>query len=184
MTDKKEQVVIIGAGIVGSCIAYQLLEKYTNIEVTIVEKEKSIGKHTSGRNSGVLHAGLYYKPGTEKANVCVAGSRRLKKWIEERGLEINNCGKVIVPKTQQEDGQLDVVYKRGIDNGAIVKMIDKKELHKVAPEAVSCSGRAIWSPSTAVVNPKEVLQRLKLELQERNVRFIFEKEWEVDEHAK
>ena len=78
--------------------------------------------HTSGRNSGVLHAGIYYKPKTLKARVCVKGAKRLREWILERNLQLNRCGKIIVPTKEHLDPQLDELFKRGQANGAKVEM--------------------------------------------------------------
>ena len=102
-------VLIIGGGMVGLAIAHQLLERSPGRSVVVLDKEPSLGRHSSGRNSGVLHAGLYYKPGSLKARVCVSGSRRLRAWCEQRGLPINACGKVIVPQRAAFDHQLDVL---------------------------------------------------------------------------
>lgn len=79
-------ICIIGAGMVGLSLANQIGERFPTLSITIIDKEESIGKHTSGRNSGVLHAGLYYEPGTLKARVCVDGARRLKEWCKEEAL--------------------------------------------------------------------------------------------------
>ena len=157
---------------VGLCLANQLLERKIGRAITVLDKEAELGRHSSGRNSGVLHAGLYYKPETLKAAVCVRGSRRLRAWVEERRLPLNPCGKVIVPQRPELDGQLDVLAERGRDNGAVVELWDEHQLHKLIPEARSASGRALWSPSTAVVKPMTVVQRLKQELQEGGVRFL------------
>ena len=83
-------VVIIGGGMVGLCVAYQLIQSKKARKIVVVDKEKELGLHSSGRNSGVLHAGLYYKPNSIKAKVCVEGASRLKKWIKDRKLPIND----------------------------------------------------------------------------------------------
>ena len=90
-------VLIVGGGMVGLCLAHQLLERGIAGTITVLDKEPELGRHSSGRNSGVLHAGLYYKPSSIKAQVCVAGARRLRAWVEERQLPLNPCGKVSVP---------------------------------------------------------------------------------------
>ena len=108
-----KEVVIIGGGMVGLSIAYQLIERNITKKIILIEKEKNIGMHSSGRNSGVIHAGLYYKPNSLRAKVCVEGGLRLKKWIQQHKLEINNCGKVIVPTNKELDSQLDILYERG-----------------------------------------------------------------------
>jgi L-2-hydroxyglutarate oxidase LhgO len=119
-----------------------------------------------------LHAGLYYKPGTLKAQVCVAGARRLRAWVQERNLPLNPCGKVIVPPRDDLDPQLDVLAERGRANGATVELWDARQLHELIPEARTASGRALWSPNTAVVKPSKVVDQLQRELQQRGVRFV------------
>ena len=172
---------IIGGGMVGLSIANQLIERGISKKILIVEKEAELGLHSSGLNSGVLHAGLYYEPKSLKAKVCVSGSRRLKRWVKERKLPINECGKIIVPQESYLDKQLDLLYQRGRQNGASVEIWDEQELKKNVPIARTASGRALWSPNTAVVNPKIVLKELEKELKEKNVTFVFnQKIWNVN----
>jgi len=157
---------------VGLCIGHQLLERGITRSITVLDKEPELGLHSSGRNSGVLHAGLYYKPGTLKAQVCVAGARRLRHWVEERGLPINPCGKVIVPPRAELDLQLDVLAERGLANGAQVEFWDEQQLRELIPDARTASGRALWSPNTAVVKPIAVVKRLHQELQVKGLRVV------------
>jgi len=164
--------LILGGGMVGLCIAHQLLERGMARSITLLDKEPELGRHSSGRNSGVLHAGLYYTPGSVKARVCVAGARRLRAWVEERGLPLKACGKVIVPPRTDLDPQLDVLAERGRANGALVELWDQNQLHQAIPQARSASGRALWSPNTAVVKPIAVVRQLQQELQDRGVRFL------------
>lgn len=165
-------VVIVGGGMVGLCLAHQLIERRKAGSVIIIDKEESLGKHSSGRNSGVLHAGLYYKPDSIKAQVCVSGAKRLRAWAEERKLPLNNCGKVIVPQRKELDSQLEVLANRGRQNGASVEFLDEQQLRELAPGVRSSTGRAIWSPNTSVVKPIKVVTRLREELGEKGVRFI------------
>lgn len=164
--------LIIGGGMVGLCIAHQLLERQITRSITIIDKEPELGCHSSGRNSGVLHAGLYYKSESLRAQVCVAGAKRLRAWVEERGLPINPCGKVIVPPRGELDSQLELLAERGRANGATVEFWDEQQLHELIPEARSASGRALWSPDTAVVKPLQVVQCLQQELQQKGVQII------------
>jgi L-2-hydroxyglutarate oxidase LhgO len=157
---------------VGLSIAHQLLEREITSNITILDKEQELGRHSSGRNSGVLHAGVYYKPGSLKAKVCVDGARRLRRWVEERGLPLNPCGKVIVPPRAELDAQLDVLAARGRANGAKVEFWDEDQLRELIPEARSASGRALWSPNTAVVKPISVVRRLREELANRGVNVL------------
>ena len=172
MTRLGSDVLIVGGGMVGLCLAHQLLERGITTSVTVLDKETELGCHSSGRNSGVLHAGLYYKPGSVKAQVCVGGARRLRAWVQERGLPLNACGKVIVPPRPDLDSQLDVLAERGSANGATVEFWDEQQLRELIPEARSASGRALWSPNTAVVKPITVVRRLQQELQARGVSFL------------
>tara|TARA_Y100000589_G_C27198691_1_gene648281 strand:+ start:1948 stop:3174 length:1227 start_codon:yes stop_codon:yes gene_type:complete len=165
------EIVIVGAGMVGQSLAYQLLERGISNKIIIIEKENLIGLHSSGRNSGVLHAGLYYKPGSLKAKVSVSGARRLKNYILENKLSINNCGKVIVPTEPYLDPQIDVLAERGTKNGAKVEFLDDKQLGEKIPHAKSSSGRGLWSPNTSVVKPKEVMESLQNDLIAKGVQF-------------
>ncbi len=173
--------LIIGGGMVGLSIANQLLERDISKKIVVIDKEKSLGMHSSGLNSGVLHSGVYYKPGTLKSKVCVSGSRRLKKWIKERNLPINECGKIIIPQEENLDNQLDVLKERATKNGANVELINEKDLKSLEPFAKSSTGRALWSPNTVVVKSKIVLNKLESELREKGVKiFLYEKNWDVD----
>ena len=177
----KREVVIIGGGMVGLSIAYQLMERNISNNIALIEKEKKIGLHSSGRNSGVIHAGLYYKPNTLKAKVCVNGGIRLKEWMANNKLKINNCGKVIVPTSPDLDGQLDLLYKRGKENGAIVEFIDNNKLKELVPYSQAITNRALWSPNTSVVNPKEIIETLRNELLSKGLKiFTYEKSWDID----
>lgn len=157
---------------VGLSIANQILEKGLSKKVVIIDKESELGMHSSGRNSGVLHAGIYYKPDSLKARVCVKGARRLKEWVLERKLTLNLCGKVIVPQNIELDGQLDKLFSRGKLNGAEVSLINEKQLREIVPCARSSSGRALWSPNTCVVKPIEILNCMENELKSRGVQII------------
>ena len=172
---------IIGGGMVGLSLANQLLEKEIAKSILIIDKEPELGLHSSGLNSGVLHAGIYYQPNTLKAKVCVEGSRRLKQWVKDRSLPLNECGKVIVPQDENLDPQIDLLYERGQANGATVEIWDKKKLKEFLPLCRSASGRALWSPNTAVVKPKTVLNQLEKELREKGVIFRFKQsQWEIN----
>ena len=166
---------------VGLSLANQLLEKEIAKSIIIIDKEPKLGLHSSGLNSGVLHAGIYYEPNSLKAKVCVDGSRRLKEWVKERSLPINECGKVIVPQNENLDSQIDLLFNRGRANGAKVEIWDEAKLKSFLPLCCSASGRALWSPNTAVVKPKVVLNRLQKELEEKGVVFKLNQfEWSIN----
>jgi len=169
----KSDICILGSGMVGMAIAHQLLEQNPQLSVTIIDKELEVGRHGSGRNSGVLHAGLYYDPGSIKAKVCVEGARRLRTWCEQEKLPVLRCGKVITPQKPSLDGQLEVLMNRGTANGALVELIDEQQFRSLVPDGYTSTGRAIWSPDTCVVKPILVVQRLEQRLKENGVNFIF-----------
>ena len=168
----KSDIVIIGGGIVGLSLAYQIVNRKITSNITVIDKEKNLGMHTSGRNSGVLHSGIYYPSNSLKAKVCKSGSERLKSWIKERNLSINECGKIILPTNKDLDYQLDVLHERGINNGSKVEIIDNKKIQMIIPECKSITNRAIWSPNTAVVKPSEIINSLKSELENKGVKFM------------
>ncbi len=171
-------IVIIGGGIVGLCIANQLVKRNISSNIIILDKEATLGLHTSGRNSGVIHAGLYYKPNSLKAKVCVSGSKRLTSWIHERNLPINKCGKVIVAQKEEVDEQLDILVERGRKNGAQVEWLDEKQLKEIVPESRTASGRAIWSPNTSVIKPLLIIDQLQKELAASGVLIMRgQKDW-------
>ena len=138
----------------------------------MIEKEKFFGLHSSGRNSGVIHAGIYYKPDSLKAKVCISGAKRLKNWCKKEGLSILNCGKVIIPQCIELKDQIKILFDRGKLNGAEVYIIDDKELKRLVPYANNLSGEALWSPNTCVIQPMEVLNRLIKRIKENDVKVI------------
>jgi len=165
-------VLIVGAGMVGLSIAWQLLERGSTKSITIIDKEDAVGMHGSGRNSGILHAGIYYEPDSLKARVCVNGAARLRQWCEEEQLPVLECGKIITPQKPELDSQLDLLLARGRANGAVVEMIDSKQFAEIVPDGRTSTGRALWSPGTCVVNPKVVMKRLHERLVHCGVRFV------------
>ena len=178
-------ICIMGAGMVGLSVAYQISKRYPLLSITIIEKESDVGMHSSGRNSGILHAGLYYEPSSLKAKVCVSGAKRLKEWCKEEKLQVMECGKVVTPQKPELDKQLEVLLERGRANGATVELIDKKQFSELVPDGHTSTGRAIWSPDTCVVKPMQVIQKLKQRLQEGGIDFLFfQEQWKVAENSK
>jgi len=178
-------ICIMGAGMVGLSVAYQISKRYPLLSITIIEKESDVGMHSSGRNSGILHAGLYYEPSSLKAKVCVSGAKRLKEWCKEEKLQVMECGKVVTPQKPELDKQLEVLVERGRANGATVELIDKKQFSELVPDGYTSTGRAIWSPDTCVVKPMQVIQKLKQRLQEGGIDFLFfQEQWKVAENSK
>ncbi len=173
--------LIIGGGIVGLTIAHQLVERKISKNIIIIDKEDSLGCHSSGRNSGVLHAGIYYEPNSVKAKVCVSGAKRLRKWAIEKGIQVKNCGKLIIPQKSHLDSQLDILYARGKENGAVINFVDSKDIEKLAPDAKITTGRGLWSPNTAVIDSLSVIKSLQKDLESKGIKIINSvKDWKLD----
>ena len=158
----KFDYVIIGAGIVGLSIGNSLLEKNPKAQVLIADKERFLGAHASGRNSGVLHAGFYYSPDSLKAKFCRDGNFALRQVIERHSIDIRETGKVVVTKSLNELPRLEKLYERGIQNGVDIKLLPESELPDYEPLAVT-HGQFLWSPTTAVSNPQDVMNALASE---------------------
>ena len=157
-------IVICGGGIVGLSIAREILKKGGE-DIIILEKEDSLGLHASGRNSGVLHAGIYYNPDSLKARFCLKGNLMMREYCEEKGIPVLETGKVIVTKKENELDALYELYKRAKSNGTDVRLIDSEELKELEPYAKTVE-KALYSPLTAVVDSKMVLKSIAKELKE------------------
>ncbi len=157
-------ILICGAGIIGLTIARELLLRGHD-GIIILEKEAEIGRHASGRNSGVLHAGIYYTPDSFRARFCIEGNNLMKDYCRIQGIPLFENGKVIVTKSEDEIATLKEIYARAIKNGAKVEIIDEKELKRIEPYAKTC-GIAIHSPLTAVVDPLSIMFQLEKEIQD------------------
>lgn len=162
--------VVIGAGIVGITIARQLrLSLGADARILVLEKEPHIGLHSSGRNSGVMHSGIYYPANSLKAKVCGTGGREMAAWCEARNLPLRRIGKVLVAVSEADGLQIDLLMERGRQNGVEVERLDEIQLHELEPEARSATGQAIWCPGTSVIDSKAVLKTLIAELQSENI---------------
>ncbi len=167
------EILIIGSGITGLTIARELLRRGVE-DILILEKEKTSGAHASGRNSGVLHAGIYYTPDTLRAKFCVEGNRLMKRFCLDKGLTIRETGKVIVAKNESELEGLYKLKQRADLSSVRTFIIDRKELSEIEPYAATYE-MALFSPDTAVIDPKEVLQALLEELEDSGkVRISYE----------
>lgn len=160
---------IIGAGILGLSVARELLKQYPDANIEILEKEEAVGKHASGRNSGVLHSGIYYKEGSLKARVCAEGAREMAEFCREHQLPLKEHGKVIIPTKQEDDEVIDVLNKRAISNGAKIEIIDEKQLLEIEPDVNVVTGRALYSPYTSVVDSDAILNKLVEILNDKGV---------------
>ena len=164
--------IIIGAGVIGLSIAKALKEKYPNSKIVILEKEKNVGYHSSGRNSGVLHAGFYYTANSLKAKFTRDGCLEMSKFCEDNGLSINRCKKIVVANNQDELEGLEELYRRGVANGVEIELIDEEELNRLYPN-ITTYKKALFSPNTATIDPIEILEFLKNKLIQKGVEFRF-----------
>jgi len=170
MSFDKAEILIVGAGIIGLTIARELV-RTGHGDIVIIEKEPELGVHASGRNSGVLHAGIYYSPDSLKARSCLNGNFLMRAYCKEKGLPLLESGKVIVTRTAAELPVLDELERRATANGAKVEMVDERQLAQIEPNAKTVE-RALFSHYTAVVDPKAVLKSLKKDLESSGrVRF-------------
>jgi L-2-hydroxyglutarate oxidase len=154
----KYDVAIIGAGIVGLATGYQLTRRFPQLRLVIVEKESSLAQHQTGHNSGVLHTGIYYKPGSLKAVNCRTGKAAMEAFCRDEGVPFDICGKVIVAVTADDLPALDRIYERGQANGVACTMIDQARLKELEPHAQGV--RAIHVPEAGIIDYPQVCQRL------------------------
>ncbi len=150
--------VIVGGGIVGLATAWTLHQRFPDARLCLLEKEREVGQHQSGRNSGVLHSGIYYKPGSLKAKTCRAGKKLMEQFCTEENIPFELCGKIIVALDDVEAGRLDAIYQRGLANGVNCRMIDAKEIRALEPSAAGIA--AIHVPESGIVDYPAVCQRL------------------------
>lgn len=167
-------IIVVGAGIVGLTIARELAHRKAG-KILVLEKEPAVGKHASGRNSGVIHAGIYYPADSNKAKFCVGGARQLIQYAEEHNLPMEKCGKVIVATRPENVKTLATLLDRAKLNGVEAKKINLQELKELEPNAKSYD-YAIWSPNTAIIDSKAVLECLYKELERLGVKIEFNQE--------
>ena len=165
--------LVIGAGIIGLCLARELIAREPKAKIIILEKEERVGVHASGRNSGVLHSGIYYPENSLKGAVCAQGARAMAAYCDENKLPINRIGKLIVPIKSTDEAILSLLYQRAKNNGARVEMLDEAALKQIEPLAKSATGNALYSPDTAVVDSVAILNHLYESLFDQGVEIYF-----------
>ena len=165
---KQSDVVIIGGGIVGLATAHELSLLHPHLSLTLLEKEEQLAQHQTGHNSGVLHSGIYYRPGSLKAENCREGKRRIEQFCLEEEICHEICGKVIVALNQSELPALETIYQRGVENGIQCEMIDTDKLHELEPHVAGI--KAIHVPEAGIVDYRQVCARMaeKVEVKDGN----------------
>ncbi len=161
-------VAIVGAGIVGLATARALLERAPRARLAVLEKEAGVARHQTGHNSGVIHSGVYYRPGSAKARLCVEGARLVAEFAAAHGIRVERCGKVIVATEAAELPRLRALHERGTANGVPwLALLDAARLREIEPHAAGLG--ALHSPTTAIVDFAEVAAALARELADRGV---------------
>lgn len=156
-------LVIVGGGIVGLSSAREILMRNPRLSLLLLEKEAEVGSHQTGHNSGVIHSGIYYAPGSHRARLCVAGARMMYEYSERHGLSADRCGKLIVATEDSELPRLEELFRRGNANGVRgLEMIGPEEIRDHEPHCVGI--RAIWSPETGIADYSAVAATMAAEV--------------------
>ncbi|MCA9865315.1 MAG: L-2-hydroxyglutarate oxidase [Anaerolineales bacterium] len=154
-----KEIIIIGGGIVGLATAHAVCNRYPDAHITVLEKEKTLAFHQTGRNSGVLHSGIYYKPNSLKALNCRTGKQMMEDFCRENGIEFKLVGKVIVATDEKEFPAMQNLYERGQANGVVCEMIGRERLLELEPHVLN-GIRAIHVPESGIVDYVQVCARL------------------------
>ena len=158
MTDSRRDVVIVGGGIVGLAVALEITKRLPRLRPLLLEKEDRVGRHQSGHNSGVIHSGVYYKPGSQKAQLCVEGARAMIDFCREHDIPHQVCGKVIVATQSEELSRLEELRRRGEANGLTgLQLIGPEQLREIEPYASGL--RALVVPSTGITDYAAVCEK-------------------------
>jgi L-2-hydroxyglutarate oxidase LhgO len=164
MASDKYDIAVIGGGILGVATAMQISKRYPRYRVGVLEKETELAAHQTGHNSGVIHSGIYYAPGSLKAKNCVSGARELMQFCDENEIEYELCGKVIVATSEEELPRLDELYRRGTANSVPgLAMIDTARLRELEPHAAGI--KALHSPNTGIIDYTRVTKAYASHLQ-------------------
>ena len=169
----KYDFAIIGSGIIGLTLAFKLKQKFNNSKIAIFEKEPNSISHGSGRNSGVLHSGIYYEPGSLRANLCVTGVKELKEYIKSENLWINECGKLLLPTSEYSYSNLENLFNRAKKNGVEINKIKNEEIKRIEPNTNCQFEYGLHVPFTSVADPKEVSKSLIKNLKKMNVEINY-----------
>jgi len=158
--------IVIGGGIVGLATAYQLLGHKPGLKLTVLEKEAKVGQHQTGNNSGVLHAGLYYKPGSAKARMAVGGIKRMVAFCREHSIPHEICGKLVVATNEGEVARLENLYERGQANGLQgVRRLNREEMREIEPHVAGIA--ALRVPEEGIVDYEAVCNALSGEIEKQ-----------------
>ena len=171
MSDAHYEVAIIGGGIIGLATALELSRRHPGSRIVVLEKEAELAAHQTGHNSGVIHSGIYYKPGSLKARNCVAGARALMEFCQENGVNYELCGKVVVATSEPEIERLEELHRRGTANGVSgLEMVGPERLRELEPHTRGL--KALYSPNTGIIDFTEVTKAYARRFQENGGEVI------------
>jgi L-2-hydroxyglutarate oxidase len=172
---EKYDVALVGAGIVGLAVAREILQRRPGASMAVIERESDVARHQTGHNSGVIHGGIYYKPGSLKARLCVEGAARMYEYAEQHRIAHERCGKLIVAVRDDELTRLEELERRGVANGVPgLRRILATEIRDIEPNATGIA--ALYAPNTGIIDYMAVSQAIRRELEEQNVDFLFSTE--------
>jgi len=160
--------LVIGAGVVGLTIALELCRRQPSARIVVIDKETNLAAHGSGRNSGVLHAGFYYTADSLKAKLTRDGNREWRQYCAEYDLRINECGKLVVAADPSEVDSLHELKRRGDANGVDLEWLTEENARRLEPRVKTCEA-ALWSPSTASVDPNEIMASLAGDAEDKGI---------------
>lgn len=168
---KNYDILVIGGGIVGTATAMQILRQKPQLKLLLIEEENSLAPHQTGNNSGVIHSGLYYKPGSLKAQNCVKGRKLMYQFCEENGIKYEKCGKLVLAADENERGKLNDLEKRGRENGLTqLKRVSKEEIKEYEPYASGIN--ALFVGETGIVNYSGVTETFAKKIKELNGEIV------------
>lgn len=152
-------ITVVGGGIVGVATAYKIQLKYPQLKIIVIEKEQHLANHQTGNNSGVIHSGLYYKPGSKKAKTCVDGRKQLVRFAQEHNIKHDVCGKVVVAVDESELPFMNKIFENGVANNTEgIEKIDAKRLKEIEPFVEGIAG--IWVPCTGIIDYRATTEKL------------------------
>lgn len=170
MTARQLDFLIVGGGIVGLASAYRLLERRQGSQIAVLEKGSAVAQHQTGHNSGVLHSGIYYKPGSLKARTCTQGRSEMVAFCDANNIKYDICGKVIVATSEIDLPRLDTLEERAASNGVVARRISSEELAELEPHAAGIGGLHV--PAAGITNYTDVCHALVRRLSEGGVQVL------------
>ena len=181
MQNKEYDIAIVGGGIVGLATAFQLQKNFPKLNLVVFEKEKELAFHQTGRNSGVIHSGLYYKPGSFKAKNCVEGRKQLVKFAKQNNLDYDVCGKIVVAINEEESKRLDQLKINGEQNGLVgLKLLTPEEFQKIEPNVDGV--KALWVPEAGIIDYKGVTNKFADKVKSINSESLIITDCEVKDY--